>query len=140
MRIPEVTAMMNRAYELDPDWGGGTLDEFWLLYYGSLPDGMGGDRAKAEEHYQLALQKAKGLSAGPYVSYAKAMCIPVQDYETYKKCLEAALAIDTENQKENRLVNIINQRKARWLLDNADVFFADTGEDFGYDDEEGDDW
>jgi predicted anti-sigma-YlaC factor YlaD len=132
MRIPELTAMIDRAYKLDPDYGSGTLDEFYLLFYASLPEGMGGDKAKAKEHYKRAIEKSGGLNAGPYVSYAKSLSIPAQDYESFKQNLEAALAIDTENNKENRLVNIMNRRKARYLLDNADLYFADTGE---YDDE-----
>jgi hypothetical protein len=35
-----------------------------------------------------------------------------------------ALAIDPDADVSTRLVNIIAQRRARWLLDNAWVFFS----------------
>jgi hypothetical protein len=86
---------------------------------------MGGDREKAEFHYKKALEKSKGLAAGPYVSYAKAVAVPAQDYRRFKSCLEAALAIDTENESANRLVNVLAQNKARYMLENAVEFFAE---------------
>jgi predicted anti-sigma-YlaC factor YlaD len=125
MRIPELTALIGRAYELDPDFNNGALDEFYLLFYASLPEGMGGDKSKAETYYRRALEKTKGTSAGPYVSYATVIAVPAQDYETFKACLDAALAIDPDANPSNRLVTILAQRKARYLLDSAPDFFAD---------------
>jgi predicted anti-sigma-YlaC factor YlaD len=86
---------------------------------------MGGDREKAEFHYKKALEKSKNLAAGPYVSYAKAVAVPAQDYEQFKSCLEAALAVDTESESANRLVNILAQNRARYMLENAAGFFAE---------------
>ncbi|MDR0569125.1 MAG: TRAP transporter TatT component family protein, partial [Spirochaetaceae bacterium] len=119
---------------LDPDYGNGTLDEFYILFYGSLPSSIGGDRAKAEEHFKRAKEKTKGLSAGPYVSYAQSIAIPAQDYETFKDSLEKALAIDPDAEPSNRLVNILAQRKARYLLDNAENYFFGIGD--SWDEEE----
>ena len=129
MRIPEFFAFVQRAYELDADFNSGALDDFLLLYYASLPGSMGGDKAKAEDHYRRALEKSGGVLASPYVSYAQAVSIPEQDYDTFKLCLDAALAIDPDADKSNRLVNIITQRKARYLLDNADFYFINVGMD-----------
>jgi predicted anti-sigma-YlaC factor YlaD len=125
MRIPEITALLARSYEIDPDYNSGALDDFYLLFYASLPEGMGGDRARAELHYRRALEKSQGRSAGTYVSYARTVAVPNQDYETFKSCLEAALAIDIDADTSNRLQNILSQRQARYLLENASNFFAD---------------
>ena len=124
LRIPEWTAMILRAYELDPDYNGAALDEFLLLFYASLPEPRGGDKERAKVHFQLALEKTGGNSAGAYVSYAETICIPEQDYETFRDYLERALAIDPDADETIRLVNIINQRKAQWLLDNAWNYFS----------------
>jgi predicted anti-sigma-YlaC factor YlaD len=118
-KLPELSTMIARAYELDPDFNRGAIDEFYILFYASLPEILGGDMAKAEVHFQRALEKTQGLSAGPYVSYAQAVCIPVQDYDAFKANLEKALAVDPDGDPVNRLVNIISQRKARYLLDTA---------------------
>jgi predicted anti-sigma-YlaC factor YlaD len=124
VRLPELTAAIARAYELDPDFNRGALDEFYILFYSSMPEGMGGDPSKVEAHYQLALEKTQGLSPGPFVSYAQSVCIPAQDYDTFKRCLESALAVDIEKDPPNRLVNILSQRKARRLLQTAPEYFA----------------
>jgi len=140
IRIEEFLALVIRAYELDPDFNSGALDDFLLLFYASVPEISGGDKAKAEIHYRRALEKSKGLLASPYVSYAQAVSIPGQDYDTFKECLEAALAIDPDADPANRLVNIINQRKARYLLDSASQFFINIGaDDFDWDYEDWDD-
>ena len=122
--IPEWSAMIARAYELDPDYDNGAIDDFYILFYGSLPELLGGDKAKAEQHYHLALQKSKGMSAGPYVSYAKSICIPAQDYDSFRENLEKALEIDPDENPSSRLVNILSQRKARFMLDNAYLYFS----------------
>jgi predicted anti-sigma-YlaC factor YlaD len=139
MRIPELSAMIQRAYELDPDFNGGAIDDFYILFYGSLPPFLGGDKTKAELHFNLALEKSHGMSAGPYVSYVQAVSIPAQDYETFKVYLEAALKVDPDADPSTRLVNIISRRKAQFLLDSASDYFLALDDDDGWDDEGWDD-
>jgi hypothetical protein len=137
LRIPALITLVERAYELDPDFNDGALDDFFLLVYGSLPDYMGGDKAQAESHYKLALEKSGGHAAGPYISYAQAIAQPAQDYEIWKTCLETALAINVDDYPSKRLENILAQRKARYFLANAVYFFADidTGDDWDWDED-----
>ena len=123
-RIPDWDLMIRRAYELDPNYGGATLDEFLVLYYASLPELMGGDKEQARLHFRRALEKTGGNSTSAYISYAQSICVPAQDYDTFKDYLEKALAIDPNADTSTRLVTIVNQRKARWLLDNAYNFFS----------------
>ena len=123
-RIPEWNFMIHRAYELDPDFGGCALDEFFIIFYASLPDTLGGDPQKALVHYQRAIEKSKGTSTGAYLAYAQNISIPAQDYESYESNLKKTLDIDINIDPSNRLVNVINQRKAKWLLDNAWQFFS----------------
>jgi len=122
--VPQWGAMIQRAYELDPNYGTASLDEFFILYYASLPELLGGNLELAEYHYKLALEKTKGNSASAYVSYAQSICVPAKNYNAYKDCLEKALAIDPNINTSTRLVNIITQKKARWLLDNAWMNFS----------------
>jgi predicted anti-sigma-YlaC factor YlaD len=123
-RIPEWGAMMARAYELDPDFNNGAIDDFYILYYSSLPDTLGGSKARAAEHFHLAVEKTRGLSAGPYVSYAQAVCVPAQDYEAFRENLEKALDIDPDDEPSTRLINLLAQKKARYLLDTAYEYFS----------------
>ena len=122
--IPEWGAMIARAYELDPDFNNGAIDDFYIQYYASLPESLGGDKAKAELHFRRAVEKTHGQAAGPYVSYAMSVCKPAQDYDAFKENLEKALAIDPDADPSSRLVNILAQRRARHLLDTAYEHFS----------------
>jgi predicted anti-sigma-YlaC factor YlaD len=123
LRVPDLMACMDRAYELDPDFNQGALDDFYVIALSALPETMGGDKSRVEAHFALSLKKSGGALAGPYVSYAQSVSIPSQDYDTFKKYLETALAMDPDAYPANRLANIISQRKARYLLDSASNFF-----------------
>jgi predicted anti-sigma-YlaC factor YlaD len=48
-----------------------------------------------------------------------------QDSAEYRDLLEKALAIDVNADVPDRLVNVINQRRARWLLDHIGDFFLE---------------
>jgi predicted anti-sigma-YlaC factor YlaD len=122
--IPDWSAMIKRAYELDPDFGGASLDEFFILFYASLPEMLGGNLEQAKIHYQRALDKTRGNSVSAYVAYAQNISIPAQDYDTFRDNLEKALAINPDANISTRLVTTITQKKAKWLLDNAWVYFS----------------
>ncbi|MDR0313415.1 MAG: TRAP transporter TatT component family protein [Treponema sp.] len=129
IRIPELKAMIERAYVLDPDFNNGAIDDFFIIFYSALPANLGGNRDLAFQHFQRAVEKSGGLSASPYVSYAKSVAIPAQDYDTFKEMLETALAINPDADTSNRLVNILSLQKARFLLDNAGAYFISLGSD-----------
>ncbi|MDR0443911.1 MAG: TRAP transporter TatT component family protein [Treponema sp.] len=133
VRVPEFFALVQRAYELYPDFNSGALDEFFFIFHASIPQAMGGDKSKVEIHYQKALEKSKGLLAGPYVSYAQSVLIPAQDYAKFKELLDTALSIDPEKDPANRLINVLSKRKARYLLDSAALFFVDFDTDDDWD-------
>ncbi|MDR0998638.1 MAG: TRAP transporter TatT component family protein [Treponema sp.] len=122
-KVADAMAYIDRAYALDPDFNRGALDDFYVLALASLPDTMGGDLSRVETHFKRSVEKSGGHLAGPYVSYAQAVAVPAQDYPVFKQYLETALALDVDADPPNRLVNIISQRKARALLDNAENFF-----------------
>jgi hypothetical protein len=130
-RLPLCLALLEKAYALNPDFNVSALDEVFFLIYASLPEGMGGDKQKAAMYWKQAETKQNGRSAGIYVSWAEAIDEPSQNYQEFKDMLGKALAVDIEADKANRLVNVINQRKAQWLLDHAYYYFidAETGDE-----------
>ena len=115
-------ALMNRALEIDETWSDGSIHEFFISYYGSLPVMLGGSEEKARYHFERTIEISGGKRAGAYVSLATAVSIKNQDVDEFRDLLDKALAIETDD-PENRLVTIITQEKARWLLDNIDNFF-----------------
>jgi predicted anti-sigma-YlaC factor YlaD len=123
MTVPRAAALMDKALELDSDYSDGAIHSFYISYYGSLPPELGGDKDKARHHFERAVEIADGRLAGPYLAYAEAIALPAQDVEQFTELLNQALAIDPEADPDNRLANIIYQRKARWYLDNLEEFF-----------------
>jgi len=124
-------ALMERVLELDPDFSSGAIHEFYITYYGSLPNYMGGSLAKAREHFDQAIAAAKGKSSTPYLSLATTVSVKEQNIVEFKALLNKALDMDPEAVPENRLVNILNQRKAQWLLEHIDDYFLETEEAAG---------
>lgn len=124
--VPRAEALMNRVFQLDPNFDKGAIHDFYTLYYGAMPDYMGGDFNKARDHFQKAIEASGGTLTSPYLSLATTVSVQEQNLEEYKMLLNKALAIDPDADPANRLVNTINQRKARWLLAHVEDFFLDA--------------
>lgn len=122
--VPQGEALIYRAYELDPDYDDGSLHDFLITYEGSRPVLMGGSIKKAKEHFEAALKLNKGMSASTYVNYAEAVDEKEQNREEFVEMLDKALAIDVDKKPSSRLVNLITQKRARWLLSKVDTLFV----------------
>lgn len=121
--LASAIALLDRAFELDPDWDKGSLHELMIALGPALPAEMGGGMDRAKEAYVKALAASGGLRASPHVSYASSVTVQLQDYEAFKTALEAALAVDIDLDPDSRLANVIAQANARRLLASADSFF-----------------
>jgi predicted anti-sigma-YlaC factor YlaD len=121
--FPTVRALADRALALDPSWNKGAIHEL-MITLDSLPEALGGNPARAREHFKTAVDIQKGLSPGPYVSLATGVAVPMQDRAEFERLLKEALAIDPEKDPSNRLVILVTQRRARVLLDRADEKFS----------------
>jgi predicted anti-sigma-YlaC factor YlaD len=131
LSIQDAARLMDRAFELNPSFDEGAIHEFYISYYASLPEGLGGDRAKAREHFQDAVEIAGGKKASPYVALATGVSIPEQNLSEFRELMQKALAIDVDEYPEYRLINTIKQREAQWYLDNIERFFIVTEESEG---------
>ncbi|MDR2467586.1 MAG: TRAP transporter TatT component family protein [Spirochaetaceae bacterium] len=123
-KIPELAALMARAYKLDPDFNNGALDDFYILFYGALPPALGGDREKAKKQFEIALKKTNNNAASPYISYVEAIAIPEQDRKKFDEYLDKALKVNLGAMKtaEEKLATKIAQKKARFYQKNAERF------------------
>jgi predicted anti-sigma-YlaC factor YlaD len=130
--MPAAAALMNRVLELEENYSAGAIHEFYVLYYGSLPEYMGGSLQKARDHFKKAIAISAGKSSTPYIALATTVSVKEQNLVEFQSLLKQALAIDPGLDPENRLLNILNQRKALWLSEHAVDFFleaeAPTGE------------
>ena len=117
--MPTVRALAERAIALDETWSRGTLHEMFVSL-DSLPPALGGNPERARMHFTKAVELQKGLSPGPYVALALGVAVPAQDRAEYEKLLNEALAIDPAKDPSNQLVTLVQQRRARALLDQID--------------------
>lgn len=124
--VPQTRAMIERVAELAPDYGSGALDSFYVGYYGSLPDYLGGDPAKAREYFARAQALAGRTDTSSLLALATTVCVKEQKAAEFKDLLGRVLAFDPDSSPAHRLVNTLNRRKARWLLDHIDDFFIEV--------------
>ena len=120
-RLPEVEAMIGRALDLEPDWDDGALHAFQVTLASSKIGG--GDREAIDRHFRRAEELSQGRSAGLYVAYAEAVAVPAQDAALFRSLLEKALAVETKDRPDDRLANLLAQRRARRLLDEIGDLF-----------------
>jgi predicted anti-sigma-YlaC factor YlaD len=121
--LPKVEAMIDRALVLDESWDHGAIHGFLITFEMGRATGEGEPATRAKKHFDRAIELSQGKLAGPYVSYAEAVCVPAEDRAQFEKLLKQALAIDPDTDPPTRLVNLIMQRRARWLLARADKLF-----------------
>jgi predicted anti-sigma-YlaC factor YlaD len=121
--LPIVTAIMEKALKLNPTWHNGAIHEFFVVYDSARSEAAGGGIANVEYHFSRAMALNQGRSISPLVLLAQSVCIKQQNRQRFESLLNQSLAFDVNQYPEYRLVNIMAQRKARYLLDNVDAFF-----------------
>jgi hypothetical protein len=120
--FPSVRALVDKALALDEDWSKGSIHEM-LITIESL-ETLGGSADKARQHFARAVELQGGKSPGPYVALAAGVSKNAQDRAEFEKLLNQAVAIDPEGDPSTRLITLVSQRRARWLLANTDSMFS----------------
>ncbi len=121
---PIVEALARRALELDEGWGLGSIHEFFVSWE-SAHASVGGSMEKAREHFERAILFSKGRRAFPYLTYAESVSVAKQDKAQFQEMLEKALAIDVSRPDDQRLANLLAQKRARWQLGRLDELFIE---------------
>lgn len=121
--IPRMEALIERALELDEAWGLGSLHEFFIAYEMSRTGVAGDPAARAEKHFRRAAELAGNRLASPYVTYAESVCVETQDLTRFEAELHRALGVDPDAHPDFRLVNLVMQKRARWLLSRKEDLF-----------------
>jgi predicted anti-sigma-YlaC factor YlaD len=120
--FPAVRALAERALELDEAWNDGSTHEL-MISLDSLGEAYGGSEEGARKHFARAVELQHNLMPSPYVALATGISYPKGDRAEFEKLLNQALAIDPQQLKSERLVNLIAQRRAQALLDRLDEMF-----------------
>jgi predicted anti-sigma-YlaC factor YlaD len=123
--LPTVEALIKRALLLDEAFERGAVHIFLISYEMSQSGLREGAEERARAHFNRALALSGGLQAAPYVTHAEAISIANNNKQEYRRMLQAALAVDIDADPQNRLANLVMQRRARWLLNNQDLYFLE---------------
>jgi len=118
-----VEDMMERALELDPDWGMGAVHAFFITYEMSRMNAQGDPVENATGYYRRALELSGGRLASVYLAYAESVAVDRQDKALFLSLLDKALAIDVDAAPSLRLNNLLYQRRALWLKERLDWYF-----------------
>lgn len=118
-------SLMERALALDEAFGRGAIHDFFIAYDGGRPAAAGGSAERARGHLEAALRLSGSGRAAPLVTFAETVAVAAQDKAEFRRCLEAALAVDADGEPDQRLANRIAQKRARWLLGRADRLFLE---------------
>ena len=126
-QIPVMEALMDRALELDESYGRGAIHTFLVTYEMSRQGTTGDPAARARKHFERALALSEGKSAAPLVALAEAVAVRQQDVKEFESLLNRALAVHPDASPGTRLLNLVMQRRARWLLSRkAELFLIES--------------
>jgi predicted anti-sigma-YlaC factor YlaD len=117
-------ALMKRALELDEGYELGSGHDFFIAYEAGRAS-VGGSLERARQHLERSLQLSQGRRAWPYVSFAESASVARQDRKEFEALLQKALAVDVDKAPDQRLANLLAQRRARWLMSRIDELFIE---------------
>lgn len=123
---PIIEALIDRALELNEAFDQGAIHSFLISYEQVRQGGKGDPALRSRKHFDRAMELSGGFQAAPLVALAESVSITKQDKSEFQSLLHRALAIDVNARPELRLVNLIMQRRARWLLSRTDELILES--------------
>ncbi|MFQ5737700.1 MAG: TRAP transporter TatT component family protein [Acidobacteriota bacterium] len=121
--IAVVGALLEQALNLDEGFENGTIHELLMSYESQR---IGGSQEKAREHYRRALELSRQQRCSTWLSWAENVSVAHQDRQEFERLLGRVLAFDVNADPGNRLLNILSQRRARWLKEREDELFLEV--------------
>jgi len=122
-QIPAMEALIDRALELDESFDHGAIHGFLIAYEMNRQGAAGDPAARARQHFDRAMALSGGKEAAPLLAMAESVAVQKQDVKQFDSLLQQALAINPDAHPETRLINLVMQRRARWLLSRKSDLF-----------------
>lgn len=116
--LPLATRLARLAWELDPDWGEGSLTGLVATFEAAQPGGG----SEAPALFDRAIAQSGGKLVGPLVAKAEGVALPAGDRAAFEALLNQALAIP-EAEDAHALQNEVMRRRAIWLLEQSPDLF-----------------
>jgi predicted anti-sigma-YlaC factor YlaD len=121
--IPRFEALADRVVELDDTYDEGAIHGFLITYEMSRLNPKPDRMAIAKVHFDRNIALANGHQAAPFVNYAENVLVAQKDKAGFQDMLTKALKIDVNTWPEHRQLNLLMQRRARWLMGRVDKLF-----------------
>lgn len=131
--LPLVSALIDRAEAVAGDWSRGAIPTFQITFVMIRPDAPADRLAAARAYFERALDLSGGLDVGPWLNWAEAVCLPREDRACFETSLQKALALDPDAHPPTRLANLVQQRRAGWLLAHVDHWILPPLDESGSD-------
>ena len=114
-----------RGLQLREEFDAGAFHGLLLTLEAAATGTRAGAEERARGHFEQAVELSDGQLAAPYLSLAESVSVRNQDRAEFVALLEEAIEIDPDARPEWRLLNLVMQRRARWLLGRQDMLFAE---------------
>ena len=121
--LPHSVALIEQVDAWDDSYGAGAAHEILLAYYAGVPETLGGGVPRARDHFARAVAVSAGAKASPYLAMAL-VAVRQQDPVEFRRLLQQALAVELDV-AEYRLLNVLDQQHAVWLLDHMEDLFLE---------------
>jgi tetratricopeptide (TPR) repeat protein len=127
--LPALEATMERILELDETHNYGSPHVMMGIYLAAKPAMLGGDLAKARQHFERAFALGGARVLATKVLFAQYYAREAKDRDLYVKTLEEVIAARADEIPELTLVNALAKEKAETLIEKADEYFSDPLEE-----------
>jgi hypothetical protein len=123
--LPMLEATMTRILELDEAFYYGGPHLFWATYLAAKPAVLGGDLEKSKKHFDRAIELGKGRLLTAKVLFAEYYAVRVGDRNLFENTLQDVMSSSVDEVPELTLTNVLAQKKAKKMLENADEYFGE---------------
>jgi len=123
--MPMLEATMKRVIELDGSYHYGSPHVLMAVYLAVKPPMLGGDLAKAKDHFDRAFALGGDKLLSAKVRFARYYAVGVKDRDLFEKTLHEVIEAPVDQVAELTLSNSLAKEKARELLEKADEYFVD---------------
>ena len=121
--IPRFEALADRVVEIDDTYEEGAIHGFLITYEMSRLKPKPDRYRIVKEHFDRNMELCHGHQAGPLVAYAENVMVAQKNRAQFQDLLNQALKVDVNAWPDHRQLNLVMQRRARWLLSRTNTLF-----------------
>jgi hypothetical protein len=123
VQIPRVTALLERAVELDGSFFGGLPHIILASLHAFRPPMLGGDVEASKDNFDTAISLTDGRFLLAHYFMARFYCHRIQDPDMFEQLLTSVIRESDDIWPEYRLLNALAIEKSDLLLEEKDDLF-----------------